>query len=101
MTVREYQDTTVENDLLANIRKTAKLYGWLCYHHYDSRQSVGKGFPDLVLLREGRLLVAELKRQGRKPTTAQREWLDAFAAAGVETHVWKPSDWPKIETVLR
>ena len=100
MTVREYQDSVVENDLLTNIRKLAKLHGWLCYHHYDSRQSIGKGFPDLVLSRDGRLIVAELKRKGRKPTVTQRQWLEAFAASGAETHVWYPHDWECVVATL-
>ena len=31
----------------------------------------------------------------------QRDWLVALAAAGVEVHCWKPSDWDAIEQALR
>lgn len=64
------------------------------------------GFPDLVLVRDGRLIFAELKREGAKLSPAQREWADALI--GVETvsrtvswRTWRPSDWPDIEATLR
>ena len=40
----------------------AKVMGWLYYHTQDSRRSQ-PGFPDLVMLRGDRQVVAELKRQ--------------------------------------
>ena len=41
-------------------------------------QADGKGFPDLLMVRQGRIVVAELKSMGRKPTLEQRAWLEAF-----------------------
>lgn len=52
-----------------------------------------KGWPDLVLLGRGRLVIAELKKNGEHPTPEQRVWLVALADAGVETYVWRPADW--------
>lgn len=88
-----------EKEFQADVFKLAKRLGWLVYHTYDSRKSVG-GFPDLVLLRE-RLIVVELKVKGRKPKPDQVEWLEAFRRAGVTAVVWEPADWPAIEAVLR
>jgi hypothetical protein len=56
-------------------------------------QGDGKGFPDLVLARPGRLLFVELKAQGKYPSPEQREWLEALGAAGTEWRVWRPRDW--------
>lgn len=73
--------------------------GWMVYHTYDSRRCV-PGFPDLILLRGNRQVVAELKIEPNKPTESQREWLAAFAATGAETFIWYPSDWELIVATL-
>lgn len=59
-------------------------------------QGDGAGFPDLVLVRCGRLVFAELKKDGRYPTATQREWLDALTGCGVEAHVWRERDYPDV-----
>jgi hypothetical protein len=63
-------------------------------------QGDGKGFPDLVLLRDGVLLVAELKVGNNKLSPSQAAWLAAFRAAGVAASVWRPGDWSLIEQAL-
>lgn len=71
------------------------------YHTFDSRRS-HPGFPDLVLVRD-RIIFAELKREPRvsSPVSdAQKEWLDALAAAGGECYLWRPSDLDEIAGIL-
>jgi hypothetical protein len=70
--------------------------------HYHTRNSKGSdsGFPDLVLLRPPRLVVAELKTETGRVTVAQWAWLDDFAACGAESYVWRPSDRAEIERIL-
>lgn len=78
----------------------AQLRGWLCYHTHDSRHSAA-GFPDLVLCRPPRLVVAELKTHART-TIPQEVWLAALGAVPcVEAHVWRPDQWPRVQEVLR
>lgn len=91
-----------EESLLAAIRKLARMTGFLTYHTRLSKGSE-PGWPDLVLLsvRQRRLIVVELKRDGEQPTPAQELWLGALAAVGVETGVWRPRDLPEVATVLR
>ncbi len=90
---------TTEKQFQAQVVGLARLCGWRVYHTHDSRRSE-PGFPDLVLLKGVRAVVAELK-VGRNTTTAeQREWLAAWRAAGVETYEWRPADWPAIERLL-
>lgn len=48
----------------------------------------GAGFPDLVLLRGGQLLIRELKAGRNTTSEAQDEWLAAFRAAGIDADVW-------------
>jgi VRR-NUC domain len=78
----------------------ARYRGWLVFHAYDSRRSA-KGFPDLVLVREQRLVVAELKTMRGKLSLAQQDWASALLhATSCEFHIWRPSDWREIERVL-
>jgi hypothetical protein len=61
----------------------------------------GKGFPDLLLVRD-RVIVVEIKGTDRlRPE--QREWLTAFRMAGVPAYVWTPKEWASgdVERVLR
>ncbi len=79
----------------------AKVMGWLYYHTQDSRRSQ-PGFPDLVMLRGKRQVVAELKRQkGAKPSEKQQNWLDGYKAVGAEVYVWRPAHIPEIEEILK
>jgi hypothetical protein len=74
---------------------------WRVFHPYDSRRS-SPGWPDLALVRDGRLVMAELKSETGRLTTAQRSWLaDLSAVPGLEVFVWRPSDWPRVLEVLR
>lgn len=98
MTERQLQDAVVT---------LAGYLGYLVFHPYDSRRST-PGWPDLVLCGQGRsgqgrCIVAELKRERGRVSPAQQGWLDALAAAGVETFVWRPWHWHsgEIERVLR
>ena len=90
-----------EEHLQQQIMDLATLTGWLCYHTHTSRFSPS-GFPDLVLVRGDRLVVAELKSAVGKLTREQQMWLEALQASGhVEMYTWRPADWAQIEGALR
>jgi hypothetical protein len=75
--------------------------GWRIYHTHDSRRS-HRGFPDLTLVRDERLIFAELKTEKGRVTREQREWLEALGRVpAVEVYLWRPSDWPELERTLR
>lgn len=106
-----------ERAFQAAVIELARRLGWKVAHFRpaqnargDWRTAVagdGAGFPDLVLVRGGRLIFAELKtdRAGRPPPE-QRAWLDALELAAweaigvVAVFVWRPRDWPAIELEL-
>jgi hypothetical protein len=99
-----------EDEFQAQVIKFAKFHGWRVAHFrplMDSKnrwrtavQGDGVGFPDLILVKPGLLIVAELKVGKRKPTSAQYEWLEDFERAGIPAYTWRPSDWSEIEAVL-
>ncbi len=77
----------------------ARLRGWRVYWTYFSKHSPA-GFPDLTLVRDGVLLIRELKTDRGRLTDAQRDWLAGLQACGVDAAVWRPSDWPAIQKEL-
>ena len=53
------------------------------------------------------MVIAEFKAEKGRTTFEQAKWLGVFmtladrAAPYVEVHLWRPSDWPEIEEILR
>lgn len=100
-----------EAEFQSNVIEMASALGWRHYHTHDSRRSPG-GFPDLVLVRRGRLVFAELKRVNERLRDDQREWIEDIAYAErivglsssqrpLQVYVWRPCDMDEIEGVLR
>lgn len=90
-----------EKAFMARVIERAKLHGWRVYHTHDSRRSE-KGFPDLVLVKNGRCVFAELKRsRAESPTAEQVAWLADLAACGLPAHLWTPEAWDEIEATLK
>ena len=97
--------------LRENVTELARVLGWRVAHFRAGRTSHGwrtpvsadgKGFPDLVLVRE-RVLYVECKGELERLTAEQAAWRDWLTAAGAEHAVWRPSDWLEgtVERTLR
>ncbi len=92
----------------------ARLQGWLVAHfrgvrvqrkngevyHETPVQADGKGFPDLVLTRPGRLVFVELKAERGRLSLDQERWVNALKDCGQEVYVFRPSMWSQIEKIL-
>jgi len=99
-----------ERDFQQAVIDLARRTGWRVHHTRPALTQRGRwltpiqgdaGFPDLVLVRAGRVIFAELKRNGARPTPAQRGWLDALGqCAGVECYLWRPDDWDAVIDIL-
>lgn len=83
---------------VGNRHAIAPMLGWTSYHTLRSKGSRA-GFPDRTLYRD-RIIFAELKKCGGKPTDEQVKWLDGLASAGGEVYVWLPTDFDEIGRVL-
>ena len=96
-------DVLTERELSQQVFDLAVLTGWRVVRFPAWRPtSTTPGFPDIVAVRGGRLLFAELKTETGKLTPAQREWLWLLAeAGGVDVYVWRPSNWRQAVQVLR
>lgn len=120
MKAADYRATAMtEAALLATVRAMAKRLGWLMYHTHNSKHSEA-GFPDIVLARHGIVIFAELKSQTGRITPEQQKWLDELSETQsqsaqidntpddygtvyypVQVMLWRPSDLPEIERILR
>lgn len=94
-----------EKQFEAQVKDLAKLLGWKYYHTWRSIHSPA-GFPDVVMVRNGLVIFAELKSEKGKMSEAQEQWIDelkvvANHSLGVMAFVWKPSDWEEIVSILR
>ncbi len=100
-----------EAEFSRQVTDLAMVLGWEWAHFRPAQTArgwrtpvsgtIGAGFPDLVLLRQRSVIVAELKREGAKPTAEQERALALFRAAGVAAYLWHPSDFDQIAELLR
>jgi len=88
------------------IIQAAQLYGWRISHFRPALTSKGwrtaveghAGFPDLVLAKDGKVIIAELKTEKGKLSPAQVVWQQAL---GDCYRLWRPSNVPQILSELR
>lgn len=104
----------------ATVVELAQRTGWKVAHFSDSRKEVtgtggarrlvgdalAKGWPDLVLGRDGHVIFAELKAKNGKTTPEQEAWLfilSTIAEAApdlVTVAVWRPQDMERVKRAL-
>ena len=90
-----------EDDLLRAVLDLARYRGWMVVHHRPARTDKGwrtptqghKGVPDLILARNGVVILAELKSETGRLSRDQPRWQSAL---GTHHRVWRPSDLPQI-----
>lgn len=100
-----------EADFQRQVTDLATILGWEWVHFRPARTAhgwatpvsgpLGKGWPDLILVKPGRRIAAELKADKGHAAGDQLVVLNALAAAGFETHVWWPKDIEAIAEILR
>lgn len=88
-----------EADFQRRVIETARLYGWRVCHYQDSTLKSGRygtavqgdaGGQDLILARDGVVILAELKSDRGRLQPEQKRW---EAAVGAHARVWRPRDW--------
>lgn len=119
-----------EAELQSAIIELAQRSGWLVHHARPARKASGwstpiqgnRGFPDLVLAKNGCVLFAELKSERGRVSSEQRAWMAVLDGerdgallpdqrrvlrpihdgGWVAIVVWRPSDWlsGEIEALL-
>lgn len=101
---------TSEREFTSQVITLARLCGWRCVHFRPARTEKGwrtagqgniVGWPDIFAVKDGKIIVMELKIGKAKPTHEQAAWLADFAGAGVQAFVFTPADWPEIVKLLK
>lgn len=95
-----------EADLQRRVLDLAAVRGWLRVHIRPARTADGwrtayegdPGLPDVIMARDGQVLMAELKSASGRTTAGQRAWL---AALGDHGRLWRPESWESIVEELR
>lgn len=100
-----------EADFQIAVQEYATLRGWSWMHiqkAVNEREywrtpvtgTLGKGFPDLLMVRDGRLVFIELKAAKGKLSPNQTHVLGLLGLTMAECYVWRPVDWPTILQTL-
>lgn len=102
-----------EADFQTWVIDLAHIRGWLVAHFRPARivkngvvsyrtavSADGAGFPDLVLVRDRRLMLVELKSDKGILSEAQDKWLRVLSLTKAEIHIWRPVDREEIERLL-
>ena len=82
------------------VLKSAHTLGWQSMHigrtgkhqAVGAKGTLGTGWPDLVLVKGGRIIFAELKGPDGVTTPEQKQVLSLLSNVG-ECHIWRPSDF--------
>lgn len=91
-----------EKEWESQVKDLAKRGGWKYYHTWRSIHSPA-GFPDCVMTKEGRTIIAELKTDKRKSklSAEQARWLwELRKTPGLEVFVWRPRHFMKVAKIL-
>ena len=116
MTEAQFQRSVIE---------LAQLNGWKVAHFRPAQNGKGAwrtpvaadgaGFPDLVLVKDGRLIFAELKTNTGRVRPEQKSWFDELCMVGLDSAgchecggvrifydavIWRPRDWDDILATL-
>ena len=101
------RDAMKEDAYTDELVRMAHAYGWLAMHSRPALTAKGyrtpilgnAGFVDLVLAKEGRLWLWELKTSTGRVRPEQQTWLDALPPE--MTMVLRPTDIDRAEEMLR
>lgn len=85
----------------AQVIELAMTMGWMVHHVRPCQTAKGwrsaiaghAGFPDVVLVRDGVLLMVELKTGKARLSPGQLRWKDELTRTAAVVRVWRPEDW--------
>jgi hypothetical protein len=77
------------------------LLGLRWFHSGDSRRDSCKGYPDLTIAGLGGVLWLEVKKENGRTSSHQSDWMTMLNVSGQRAFIVRPSDWHKVEYLLR
>ena len=101
----------LEDAFLKQVMEYAKLRKWRAVHFRPGMMANGrwvtpytgdgKGFPDIVMARDTRLIFSELKKDDGEMSPEQIDWMaDLWKVGEPELALWTPRDWNKVQETL-
>lgn len=108
-----YKLAESEAQFQGRVQEYATLRGWSWMHIQKAQNAagywrtpvtgnLGKGWPDLFMVRGKRIVAAELKGDRTPISRWQQAVLDALIRVpGVEVFIWRPDDWDDVMEVLK
>lgn len=112
LTPQQVRDRALlEADWQHQLTDAAEALGWSWVHFRPARTArgwvtpvegpLGAGWPDLVLIGHGRVVLVEVKRELAKTSPGQ-DWVqDLLRENGCEVYTWRPSDLEDAVRILR
>lgn len=94
---RDFQRTVIETAMRFRCRVHHTRVAWT-NGGYRTPVEGHPGLPDLIIARDGWVILAELKRFRGRASADQRLWLAALGGYG---RLWTPAHWPEIVSELR
>ena len=97
-----------ESEFQAKVTTLAESLGWDWFHvgrtgkhkPNGAKGTLGKGWPDLTLVRRDRLIFAECKIGAEQLKPEQAAVLGVLGSTNCMTYVWRPEQWNVILEVL-
>lgn len=97
-----------EASFMGAVLDLARFRGWMVHHQRPARTGKGwrsaitgsPGWPDLAMVRDGRLILAELKSEKGRLSPDQEAWRDELRQTQAEYYVWRPSSWEDVVRTL-
>jgi hypothetical protein len=107
VTEQAHSRTVSESEWQQQVLKSAHQLGWQSMHigrtgkhqAVGAKGTLGIGWPDLVLVKGGRIIFAELKAQDGTTSIEQKQVLVMLGNVG-EVFVWRPSDFGQVLDTL-
>jgi hypothetical protein len=98
----DYAARMPERELQQLVADLCRALG-LVHFHVQHSHGMTKGWPDSVILGNGKMIYRELKSERGQLSPEQRAVGAMLKAAGADWKVWRPGDWLSgaIETELR
>ena len=83
---------------------TAREHGWMVKNNICEHSKSEPGFPDLVMVKEGKILFVELRSDKDKFTAEKHEWLKALSThqrncGSTFVQLWPISEWDRIKEI--
>lgn len=95
ITAEQYQAGQTEAEFQKAVVEAAQYHGWDCFH-FPNAIINPRGWPDLLMLRNGVWMLRECKVPGGRLGVRQVAMIERLRANGADVHIWLPEEWQTV-----